>query len=272
MSNERTPFRCIGAKEAESILRSEGALVLDARDLEAFRRGHIKGAQHVTISELSTLLEGTEKSTPIIIYCYRGFASREYAQVLVDLGFARVYSLDGGYEAWLKKPRGPRKPKLSDTLQQWLTAQGFPSGDINGVITNSATPLMMAAYMGEIGIIRELMAAGASLDALNADGNNALWLACVGNHLDVIDVLIDSGIDINNSNVNGATALMYASSSGLSEVVRHLLARGADIAPETPEGFTALDMASTIECLTLLRQASRARTQRSRAKEPERAR
>jgi thiosulfate/3-mercaptopyruvate sulfurtransferase len=117
------------------------------------------------------------------------------------------------------------------------------------------------------------MAAGAGLDARNTDGNNALWLACVGNHLDVIDVLIDSGIDINNRNDNGATALMYASSSGKSEVVAQLLAKGADTTFETPDGFTALDMAATIECLALLRRATRTnKAGFSRAQERESAR
>lgn len=86
-----------------------------------------------------------------------------------------------------------------------------------------------------------------------------MWLACVGNHLDIIYILIDAGVDIDNRNDNGATCLMYAASSGKPEVVSRLLARGADTRYETPEGFSALDLCTTIECLTLLRQATKAR-------------
>ena len=92
---------------------------------------------------------------------------------------------------------------------------------------------------------------------LNADGNNALWLACVEKHLAMIDLLLDAGIDIDNCNDNGATALMYVSSSGRTDVVAHLLARGADIKPETLDGFSALDMAANIDCLNLLRSAQK---------------
>jgi ankyrin repeat protein len=102
-----------------------------------------------------------------------------------------------------------------------------------------------------------LIAEGAEINARNADGNNALWLACVGRHLDVVDLLVDAGIEIDNRNDNGATPLMYASSDGLAGVVERLLARGADRTPETPDGFTALDLAGTVECLTSLRRASR---------------
>jgi rhodanese-related sulfurtransferase len=254
---QRAPFRCIGAKQAESLLRSVEVLVLDARDAASYRRGHIRGAHHVTISTLSTVIEDAEKGVPVLIYCYRGFASREYAQLIAGLGFSAVYSLDGGYEAWRKKSRAPRKARLSGMLQKWLVEHGFPHDDINATIANEMTPLMKACHKGDVAVIRELISAGARLNARNADGNNALWLACVGEHVDVIDLLVDSGIDLNNSNVNGATALMYAASAGKAGAVARLLERGAETAPETPEGFTALDMAATIECLTLLRRATR---------------
>jgi ankyrin repeat protein len=52
---------------------------------------------------------------------------------------------------------------------------------------------MKASHMGDAGIVRQLIAAGARLDLRNTDGGNALWLACVGNHLDIIDMLIDAG-------------------------------------------------------------------------------
>jgi thiosulfate/3-mercaptopyruvate sulfurtransferase len=143
-------FRCIGGKEAEYFLRSEGVLVLDARDGDAFRRGHITGAQHVTISGLCSVIEGADKNTPVVIYCYRGFASREYAQLLADLGFSQVYSLDGGYEAWRKKQHAPGKARWSSTAQRWLAEHGFAPDDVNGVIANSTTPLMKASTPGRL--------------------------------------------------------------------------------------------------------------------------
>ena len=51
-------------------------------------------------------------------------------------------------------------------------------------------------------MVRALTAAGAALNARNADGNNAFWFACVGNHLDIIDLLVAYGIDVDNQNDN----------------------------------------------------------------------
>jgi ankyrin repeat protein len=73
-----------------------------------------------------------------------------------------------------------------------------------------------------------------------------------------MNALIESGINIDNRNDNGATSLMYAASTGKAAIVERLLAAGADITQETLDSFTAMDMAATIECLTLLRNATRA--------------
>ncbi|CAL75719.1 putative thiosulfate sulfurtransferase; Rhodanese-like domain/ankyrin repeat domain protein [Bradyrhizobium sp. ORS 278] len=234
-------------------------LRFDVRDQASFNAARMAGAQHLTQRNLSELIAGTNRRTAILIYCYHGHASQEYAQTFSDFGFTEVYSLDGGYEAWrLRFPARNGAAEIGPTLAAWLTAQGFPADDVDAIIDNRTTPLMKAAHLGNITVIRELLAAGAAIAARNADGNNALWLACVGRHLEAIDALVEAGIDVDNCNDNGATALMYASSSGKDDVVAHLLAKGADITTETLDGFSALDMAASLECLTLLRQAAKA--------------
>jgi thiosulfate/3-mercaptopyruvate sulfurtransferase len=248
----RIPYRCIDAHEAADIIRRDGVLTFDVRDGASFEKGHVADAQHLTQANISPIIAGVPKSTAILIYCYHGHASREYAQTFSDFGFAEVYSLDGGYEAWVHA-QGPAEATPPDAaLRDWLAASGFVSA-VDAIIANETTPLMRAAHQGEVAIIGKLIAAGARLDARNADGNNALWLACVGGGLQAIDALVAAGIDIDNRNLNGATVLMYASSSGKADLVAHLLAKGADTKAETLDGFTALDMAASMECLALLR-------------------
>jgi rhodanese-related sulfurtransferase len=259
-------YNRIGHPQADALLQRSDVQVLDVRDAESYLRGHIDGAQNVSTRNLGDFIGGN-KDAPVLIYCYHGNSSQEYAKILVQFGFSNVSSLDGGYDAWRNRPPAPSVAEsgaagdavLAPGLRRWLTEQGFGAGDLNGVIWNETTPLMHASYLGDAAIVRQLIAAGAPLDARNGDGGNALWLACVGNHPDVIDVLVDAGGDIDNRNDNGATCLMYAASSGKLDVVARLLARGADTRYETPDGFSALDLCSTIECLTLLRQATKAR-------------
>jgi thiosulfate/3-mercaptopyruvate sulfurtransferase len=116
---------------------------------------------------------------------------------------------------------------------------------------------MHACRLGDEAMVEALLEAGASLAPLNSDGNNALWLACYSGNLSVIDRLIEKGIAIDHRNDNGATCLMYAASTGKTAVVARLLAAGADPGLKTLDDFTALDMAANLDCLNLLRAATR---------------
>jgi thiosulfate/3-mercaptopyruvate sulfurtransferase len=99
----RTAFRRIDVGEAQALLARDGVMLLDVRAADAFRAGSIDGARHLTMAEISAVLSATPKDTPVLIYCYRGNASQEYAQIFSDFRFREVYSLDGGYEAWSRR-------------------------------------------------------------------------------------------------------------------------------------------------------------------------
>jgi thiosulfate/3-mercaptopyruvate sulfurtransferase len=249
----RTPFQRIDVRRGEALLSQCDPLVLDARDAASFATSRIDGAQPVSSTNVGAVIGVTAKTRPILIYCYHGNASREYAQTFSDFGFTEVYSLDGGYEAWRSRSTTDEAGELDAALRQWLVAQQFADGGINGVVANATTPLIKASHIGDRDIVDLLIKAGAQVNARNADGNNALWLACVGGHLDIIGMLVAAGIDMDNQNDNGATPLMYAASSGKATIVERLLADGADTTAETLDGFSALDLAGTIECLALLR-------------------
>jgi thiosulfate/3-mercaptopyruvate sulfurtransferase len=253
--NGRKPFRNIGVAEAKALIATRAPVIFDVRAKDAYDLAHIGGAQHLTVITMSQITARLPHDVPVLIYCYHGFASQEWGQIFSDFRYQEVYSLEGGYEAWhqalLSAP-----PYISKQLDSFLASEGFAGAE--GLISNRTTALMRAAYKGETAVAQELISLKCDVNARNADGNNALWLACAGNQLDMMAVLVTAGIDINNSNDNGATVLMYASSSGRDWAVRYLLSVGADTSSETLDGFSALDMAATKECLALLRPKLRA--------------
>jgi len=252
-----TAWRRVNVAETRALLQQPDLLIFDVRDPDSFAAGRIGTARHLSEANLEQVLMRTPKSQPMLIYCYHGNASQTYAQMFRDFGFKTIYDLIDGYEAWRATTRGPSSRDLSPTLRHWLSEQGFPCDDIEATRDNRMTPLMQACRLGDEAIVEGLLEAGASLASLNSDGNNALWLACYGENLNIIDRLIDQGIAVDHQNDNGATCLMYAASAGKTAVVARLLAAGADPGLTTLDDFTALDMAANLDCLNLLRAATR---------------
>jgi thiosulfate/3-mercaptopyruvate sulfurtransferase len=99
----RAAYRRIPVAEVSTVLAREDVAILDVRAADAFRQGHIAGARHTTMGDLPALLSSTPKTAPILIYCYHGVASQEFAKIFTDFRFQEVYSLDGGFEAWSRQ-------------------------------------------------------------------------------------------------------------------------------------------------------------------------
>jgi len=117
------------------------------------------------------------------------------------------------------------------------------------------TPLMRAAKEGRLDVIEALLTYGVDIAVTNADGCNALWLACYNGSHAIIDRLIQAGIDIDRQNDNGATCLMYVASNSKPDLVSLLLERGANPRLANHDDFTALDLVGSLPCLKLLRAA-----------------
>ena len=118
------------------------------------------------------------------------------------------------------------------------------------------TPLMNAALKGAASHVQALIEAGGRVDLTDANGNQALWFACVSDDLETVNLILSAGADIDHVNESGATALMYAASAGKARALAALLAGGANLRIEMG-GLSALDMAASLECLSLLRAADR---------------
>lgn len=94
-------WQTIDAIQLDEMRSSTNILVLDMREMQSYLLDHYPLALHVDSSNLRTLLKTMNKDVPILIYCYHGIASQDMAQLFADFGFNQVYSLEGGYEAWI---------------------------------------------------------------------------------------------------------------------------------------------------------------------------
>jgi ankyrin repeat protein len=147
-------------------------------------------------------------------------------------------------------------------LSSWLAYHGFP--DLHSRSVNGETPLMRAAQHGEDAVVEALLAFGARADALDDDGNHALWFACLHGGPATILRLIEAGTPIDHANDDDITCLMQAAASGRLDVLQMLLGQGASAELCAPDGRSALDMAADLglQLLRAARQMESAGTQR----------
>lgn len=87
---------------ATALINHEDALVLDVREDQEFRDGHIINSVHIPTGDLVKRLKELEKyrQRPIILVCRSGNRSRTSAALLHKQGFNPLYNLEGGIIAW----------------------------------------------------------------------------------------------------------------------------------------------------------------------------
>ena len=82
--------------------RGENGTLLDVREREEYREGHLEGAISLPRGFLEMRVEEAvaDKSTPVIAYCAGGVRSLIAARTLKEMGYENVVSMSGGYTAW----------------------------------------------------------------------------------------------------------------------------------------------------------------------------
>ncbi|NWF71031.1 MAG: rhodanese-like domain-containing protein [Chloroflexi bacterium] len=89
----------IAAYRTQFFQKSAHTLV-DVRTLEEYQDGHIPGALHIPLDELSARLREIPAEKPIVVVCGHGIRSVYGAQIVRYAGFTPVYNLAGGTAAW----------------------------------------------------------------------------------------------------------------------------------------------------------------------------
>ena len=103
MDEARDTVRELSPQQVHELLQNNGKhVVLDVREKEEYREGHLENAVSVPrgFLEMKMDAEVPDKSTPIIAYCAGGVRSLLAGKVMQEMGYADVISMSGGYTAW----------------------------------------------------------------------------------------------------------------------------------------------------------------------------
>jgi ankyrin repeat protein len=140
-------------------------------------------------------------------------------------------------------------------MTRYLIGQG---AEIDYTGMREGSPLMLAAYMGQLEFLRLFLEAGANANlAMPNGGETALHMAAVTGQTAAAKVLLDAGADPNlhaksgvatdmfdgNVKMWGETPLHYAAAYGDEEMIQAMLLAGADREAPNTHGETPLDYA-----------------------------
>jgi len=93
-------YKRISVEEAQELILTHQAQVIDIRDPMSYQAGHIPESKLVSDQNIEEFLEQADKMRPLIVCCYHGNMSQGAADYFSGKGFEATYSLDGGFEAW----------------------------------------------------------------------------------------------------------------------------------------------------------------------------
>jgi ankyrin repeat protein len=120
---------------------------------------------------------------------------------------------------------------IAEKLIKKYTATG-KAAQLNFLSSKGHTALLLAAALGNLPIVQELLKAGAEVDIPDKDGDTPLLIACQGDkksHLEIAKLLIEKKADVNFRNNNGVTCLHRATFNNNVDMLNILLAHGANV-------------------------------------------
>ena len=95
-------FKDITPQDAVFLINND-AFILDVRESTELTKGIIKNSKHITFSSVESSLDSLKKyaNKPTIVYCKTGIKSATISNILTKNNFSEVYSMKGGFEAWI---------------------------------------------------------------------------------------------------------------------------------------------------------------------------
>ena len=102
LGNRISGYRKVEPAEAVRLLNNEGGVVVDIRDHNEFKQGHIKNAVHIPVTALNKrhVELAKFKSKPVIVACRSGAKASTACNLLRKQGFESVHMLAGGMLSW----------------------------------------------------------------------------------------------------------------------------------------------------------------------------
>lgn len=100
LQDQKKRAKELSPQAAVNLINHENAQIIDLRDTESYRKGHIIDAIQATADDFEQEKMSKYKTKPFILVCAKGLQSAELATKLRTQGFSQPMALAGGIAAW----------------------------------------------------------------------------------------------------------------------------------------------------------------------------
>jgi molybdopterin/thiamine biosynthesis adenylyltransferase/rhodanese-related sulfurtransferase len=165
LDEARAQIKSIDIDEARRMLEKPGTVLIDVRESDEWRQGHISQAVGIPRGFLELRVEEKvpDHKTPVILQCASGTRSLLAARSLREMGYENLYNLTGGFNAW--KDRG----------LPWTADRQFTGDELTRYSRHFVIP-----EVGEKGQAKLLDSRVLLLGAGALGSSSALYLAAAG--------------------------------------------------------------------------------------------
>lgn len=188
----------------------------------------------------------------IVLLCLSSQAFAQTADQIDDFTKAAKFDDVSEVKSLLKAGVSPNTldPKGNPMLTLAIREKSFkvadllasnPATDINLANKSGENPLMMAAFDGDLPMVKMLVVEKNA--AVNKPGWSPIHYAATNGHLQIVQFLMANGAQVNALSPSETTPLMMAIGSGNDVLIKYLLDNGADLRMRNHEGYTAIDVA-----------------------------
>ena len=100
---ENKSFELLSYIDFKNKIELSDVRLIDVRTPMEFSQGNISGSVNIDFKneqEFLNYFNELDKTEPVFLYCRSGNRSRKSTDKLINLGFSKIYDLEGGFIEW----------------------------------------------------------------------------------------------------------------------------------------------------------------------------
>lgn len=103
----------ITVEQMSEALKDSSIQLVDVRTSGEYLEGHLKNSHNICVTDddFEEQVASLDKDKPVYVYCKKGGRSAQAAEKLKEMGFKKIYDLEGGIVLWEESGMKTEKDK-----------------------------------------------------------------------------------------------------------------------------------------------------------------